>query len=102
MEAELPVQDFIDKEGLKLVDDLEPAVARYWPGYDRERVAAELLTPDEALTVLCITPRDDPQTAIGAVQFGWHVEFAHKVSRVEVTGSAILNFGVTGLTQQQG
>jgi sn-glycerol 3-phosphate transport system substrate-binding protein len=26
----LPVQDFIDKEGLKLVDDLEPAVARYY------------------------------------------------------------------------
>jgi sn-glycerol 3-phosphate transport system substrate-binding protein len=26
----LPVQDFIDKENLKLVDDLEPAVARYY------------------------------------------------------------------------
>lgn len=26
----LPVQNFIDKEGLKLVDDLEPAVARYY------------------------------------------------------------------------
>jgi sn-glycerol 3-phosphate transport system substrate-binding protein len=26
----LPIQDFIDKEGLPLVDDLEPAVARYY------------------------------------------------------------------------
>ncbi|NTV04731.1 ABC transporter substrate-binding protein, partial [bacterium] len=26
----VPVQDFIDKEGLTLVDDLEPAVARYY------------------------------------------------------------------------
>jgi sn-glycerol 3-phosphate transport system substrate-binding protein len=26
----LPVQDFIDKDGLPLVDDLEPAVARYY------------------------------------------------------------------------
>jgi sn-glycerol 3-phosphate transport system substrate-binding protein len=26
----LPVQDFLDKENLKLVDDLEPAVARYY------------------------------------------------------------------------
>ncbi len=31
----LPVQDFIDKEQLTLVDDLEPAVARYY--YDRRQ-----------------------------------------------------------------
>ena len=47
----------------------EPAVARYWPGYDRERVAAELLTPDEDLTVLCVTSLEAPHAAIGVVQY---------------------------------
>ena len=47
----------------------EPAVARYWPGYDRERVAAELLTFDEDLTVLCVTSLEAPHAAIGVVQY---------------------------------
>src|SRR5688572_26812541 len=32
----------------------EPAVARYWPGYDRDRVRHELIEEDDELAVLAI------------------------------------------------
>jgi aminoglycoside 6'-N-acetyltransferase len=46
----------------------EPEVAERWPGYDRERVQAELIAPDpDEVTVLVI---EHAGAVIGAIQYG--------------------------------
>ncbi len=37
----------------------EPAVARWWPRFDRQKIEAELLHPDEDTTVYAITVDDE-------------------------------------------
>jgi aminoglycoside 6'-N-acetyltransferase len=49
----------------------EPAVARWWPGYDAARVEEELLTADAETTVWAIEARlqpDAPPAVVGAIQ----------------------------------
>jgi len=49
----------------------EPAVARWWPGYDEARVEEELLTADAETTVWVIEARPDPAkplAVVGAIQ----------------------------------
>lgn len=49
----------------------EPEVARWWPGYDEERVEEELLTADAETTVWAIEARLEPAAApdvVGAIQ----------------------------------
>lgn len=49
----------------------EPAVARWWPGYDAARVEEELLTADAETTVWVIEARPDPAqppAVVGAIQ----------------------------------
>lgn len=49
----------------------EPAVARWWPGFDESRVEHELLTADAATTVWVIEARPDPAAppaVVGAIQ----------------------------------
>jgi aminoglycoside 6'-N-acetyltransferase len=45
----------------------EPAVARFWPAYDRARVQAELIEPDEDKTVLVVEAQG--ADVAGVVQF---------------------------------
>jgi aminoglycoside 6'-N-acetyltransferase len=45
----------------------EPEVARWWHGFDRDRVRAELVDPDEDVSVFVI---EHDRALIGAIQFG--------------------------------
>ncbi|MFN7135138.1 MAG: GNAT family N-acetyltransferase [Myxococcales bacterium] len=45
----------------------EPEVARWWPGFDRARVQAELLAPDPEVTVFVL---EHQAQVIGAIQYG--------------------------------
>jgi aminoglycoside 6'-N-acetyltransferase len=60
----LPTGDDLDPLAAILA---EPAVARFWPAYDRARVQAELIAPDEDVTVLVVETRG--AEIAGVVQF---------------------------------
>ncbi len=69
----------------------EPAVARYWPGYDAQRVQAELLSAS-TVTVLTIELADDaaPESGqvIGALQYEQELDPDYRQAAIDVFLSA--------------
>lgn len=69
----------------------EPAVARYWPGYDAPRVQAELLSPSE-VTVLTIEVADatapECGQVIGALQYEEELDPDYRRAAIDVFLSA--------------
>lgn len=64
----------------------EPEVARFWHGYDRERVHTELVSPSD-VTVLAITQRADSGAAgrvLGAIQYEQETEPEYRHAGIDI------------------
>lgn len=62
----------------------EPAVARFWSGYDAARVEAELLQQHDDTTVLTIESLEGPGQVLGAIQYSQNSDEEYRQAGIDL------------------